>query len=422
MKILWSVNVVIPCLAEKLNIKDKPVVGGWLDGLYNSIKNNDDIELLILMPQYETADDIVIKDGKHIYYAYGPNKSNKNSIDEYIERFRKIINKEKPDIAHIFGTEYQHSLAMIRAFNNSNKTVVSIQGLVSVYPKHYLEGLTLYQAYMPTFRALRTHSWHPYNIYRMKKNGETELQAIKSVSNVIGRTDWDYACTHQINPDIKYYKCNETLRNSFYKQRWNYKNCEKHSIFLSQTHYPIKGLHYMLEAMPYILKIYPDAHLYALGINRNTDISKKDLKKLGVYDYHIYKLIKKYNLSDCVTFLGKLNENEMCGMYCKSNVFVCPSTIENSPNSVGEAMILGTPTISSDVGGVKNMLTHEKEGFIYQSTAPYMLAYYVNKLFGMSEDEINTISVNARKHALDIFDRKKNANRTIEIYNYIFRS
>ena len=65
--------------------------------------------------------------------------------------------------------------------------------------------------------------------------------------------------------------------------------------------------------------------------------------------------------------------------FLKSNVFVSPSTIENSPNSLGEAMLLGIPCISSDVGGVKNLLKHEEEGYVYQTDAPYMLAYYVKK-------------------------------------------
>ena len=58
-----------------------------------------------------------------------------------------------------------------------------------------------------------------------------------------------------------------------------------------------------------------------------------------------------------------------------------PSTIENSPNSLGEAMLLGLPCISSHVGGVANMLVHGVEGFLYPSDEPYMISYYVCKLF-----------------------------------------
>ena len=71
----------------------------------------------------------------------------------------------------------------------------------------------------------------------------------------------------------------------------------------------------------------------------------------------------------------------MCEQYLKANVFVLPSAIENSPNSLGEAMMLGTPTVVSDVGGVKNMIDHEKEGYVYQPDASYMIAYYAGRFF-----------------------------------------
>ena len=42
----------------------------------------------------------------------------------------------------------------------------------------------------------------------------------------------------------------------------------------------------------------------------------------------------------------------MCDRYLKSNLFVCCSAIENSPNSLGEAQLLGMPYVASFVGGV----------------------------------------------------------------------
>ena len=72
--------------------------------------------------------------------------------------------------------------------------------------------------------------------------------------------------------------------------------------------------------------------------------------------------------------------------YLSCNVFVLPSTIENSPNSLGEAMLLGVPCVASDVGGVTSMLEHEKEGLVYQSSAPYVLAHHIVRLFDLKAD------------------------------------
>ena len=91
--------------------------------------------------------------------------------------------------------------------------------------------------------------------------------------------------------------------------------------------------------------------------------------------YKKIKKIKKYHLQNKVIFTGPLNESKMRQRYLDAHVFVSPSLIENSPNSLGEAMILGVPSISSYVGGVPDMIKDKKEGFLYQHDAPYMLAY-----------------------------------------------
>ena len=102
----------------------------------------------------------------------------------------------------------------------------------------------------------------------------------------------------------------------------------------------------------------------------------------------------------------------------KSNVFVSPSSIENSPNSVGEAMILGVPCISSDVGGVKNMLKHGEEGLVYPFHDPYVLAHYIDEIFS-SQSFAEKLSYNAKQHAETTHSQKINLKSLIDIYNQI---
>lgn len=110
--------------------------------------------------------------------------------------------------------------------------------------------------------------------------GAFEIKALQKVRHVIGRTTWDRACTYQINPDAQYYFCNETLRGEFYKHNWDICQCERHAIFVSQGSYPIKGLHFMLEAMTLILKHFPNTKLYVGGQNIiKTDTLKDRLEK-----------------------------------------------------------------------------------------------------------------------------------------------
>lgn len=66
----------------------------------------------------------------------------------------------------------------------------------------------------------------------MKRLGSIELLTIKKAKNIIGRTEWDLACIKQMNPDAKYYHCNETLRVEFYSQQWILERCNRHTVFL----------------------------------------------------------------------------------------------------------------------------------------------------------------------------------------------
>ena len=89
----------------------------------------------------------------------------------------------------------------------------------------------------------------------------------------------------------------------------------------------------------------------------------------------------EYGIEENIIFTGMLSEEEMIGKYLGANCFLCASSIENSPNSLCEAMILGTPAVSSLVGGVGNLMEHGRSGFYYPADEPYMAAYYIQEIF-----------------------------------------
>ena len=81
-------------------------------------------------------------------------------------------------------------------------------------------------------------------------------------------------------------------------------------------------------------------------------------------------------------------------------------------------MLLGVPSVSSDVGGVKNLMVHEKEGYVYQSPAPYMLAYYVKKLLA-DPSLAAEMGKNAQKHAKVTHSRRTNTEMLTYIYSIL---
>lgn len=418
MNILWLTNIALPEASLLMNEKPTPF-GGWFVSASARLADEDCIELSIAFPKNGLRTVQILKGEKINYYAF-PQVSEKdirsNKQNTYL---KKILDEAKPDIVHIFGTEFAHTLAMVNICQKKNINVVmSIQGLVSINVRHYMACLPANVQNRFTIRDFVKQNNLRQQQNKFMKRGVFEIEALQKVKHIIGRTTWDRACTSQINPSAQYHFCNETLRDEFYKHIWDIKKCENHSIFVSQGSYPIKGLHFMLEAMPLILKRFPDTKLYAGGQNIIKTDTLRDKLKISSYGKYIKELIKRYNLGKSIVFTSVLDEKQMCQRYLKSHVFVCPSSIENSPNSLGEAMILGVPSVVSDVGGVTDLLNHREEGFVYQADAPYMLAYYVCEIFA-NDDLTLQFSKKARMHAIKTHDKEENTKRMMEIYREI---
>lgn len=417
MKLLWICNASIPKIAKAIGA-DMPTGGGWIAGVADAFKTGGEHKLVLCFPYKDTS--LFGEVDGITYYSYTKDDLSRYS-KETEESFRNIIKKESPDVVHVWGTEFPHTLAAVNACERQgllDRCVIHIQGLVSVYAEHYEAGLP--------HRVVKGYTLRDFlkrdNVTGQKKafirRGEFELEALRKARHVMGRTDWDEACAKAINPSVNYHFCNESLRNEFYDGAWQIDKCEKHSIFVSQASYPVKGFHKMLMAMSEIVKRYPDAHLYTTGQDLMKNGSFMAKQRSTYYFAYIRELIKKYKLEGHVTFLGRLDAEGMKQRYLSSHVFVSPSSIENSPNSLGEAMLLGVPSVSSDVGGVKNMMEHGKEGYAYPFDEAYMISHYVCKIF---EDDLiaESLSANAKEHARVTHDREKNLEALLGIYEKI---
>lgn len=394
---------------------------GWVSAAIAMLQTKD-CDIYYAFPQKKVNEMLKGYADGICYYGF-PRTTRENwKFDKHTEQYFVSIFQsiENIDVIHVMGTEYGHTLSAVLAAKQcglDKKLVISIQGLVSIFSKHYFSDLPVNILKKWTIRDFLRQDNLWVSRKKFCERGANEIKALQNVRYVIGRTDFDKACTTQINPHICYRFCNETLRQPFYSGEWNYSTCKKHSIFMSQGYYSIKGLHYMLEALDIVKEFYPDVTLSLTGTNPITD-SWLARQRKSVYSNYIADLMKKYCLEQHVTFLGNLNAEEMKQQYLSANVFCSPSSIENSPNSVGEAMLLGTPVVCSDVGGVKNLIVHEEEGYIYQHNAPYMLAHYIMKVFEAKGD-IAPMAQRARLHAQKTHDPQKNLNVLISIYEEI---
>lgn len=422
MRVLWLCNIMLPVIAQALG-RESSNKEGWLAGLSDRIlseSRDNDIELGVCFPVAE-EESLRGKVQGVSYYGFPEDTVHPERYDVSLEQhLRDILQDFQPDVVHCFGTEYPHTLAMTRAWNRPERTLIGIQGLCFVYADHYMADLPLSVQNGRTFRDVVKRDDLCRQQRKFRERGAYEIEALKNTLHVTGRTRWDKYWTNEVNPKAQYHFMNETLRANFYGKKWESKKCRRHSIFLSQGNYPIKGLHYMLEAMPEILKQYPDALIFVAGDEITRFGTIKEKIKISGYGAYLRRLIGRNHLTDHVTFLGRLNAEQMLAQYLESNVFVSPSSIENSPNSVGEAMLLGMPVISSDVGGVRDMLADGREGWLYEASDVKRLAELVCHVFAQeNEREVLSVAAAAAIHAENTHDPDTNYSRLMEIYHEI---
>lgn len=414
---------MLPTIARQLGVSYSNREG-WLSGLLERIvqeQGRNRIELGIAFPVDETMEDFrrnmqLGENMSCLCYGFIENMDTPEIYDDGLEkRFRDILDDFQPDILHVFGTEFPHTLACVKAYGRPERTLVGIQGLCSAIAEEYMADLPMKVQRQVTLRDRIRQDSIRQQQKKFKKRGEHERDALLLANHIAGRTDFDRMQTAKINPAAKYHYLNETLRGIFYRDRWKRTVCQPYSIFLSQGDYPIKGFHYLLRAMPRVLEQFPEAHVYVAGNNIIESGSFQDWLKLSAYGKYLRKLIKENRLGDKVTMLGRLSAEEMKERFLQSHLFVLPSALENSPNSLGEAMLLGVPCVAADVGGVHNLLTDGGDGMLYPAGDVEALADSIIEIF-TKEAIVERFSDNARKHARVNHDAEQNYYRLIHIY------
>ena len=413
MKILLLCNIIPPDVSKQYG-NNVEVCGGWIGSLIEHLKNKA-LKISVIFPFIKNINKLELNN--ITYYGFITKYTNPTKYDRTLEiLFGNILRNENPDIVHIFGTEYPHTLAMTRAFNRPERTVCHIQGLVSVCGIHYTSGLPHNVCHISTLRDFLRHDNISQQQKKFYKRGEFEIEALRNIGHIMGRTEWDKACASFINPNAEYHYVQEIMRSSFYEGQWKFENCDKYTIFMSQGSYPIKGLHYAIEALVLIKQKFPQVKLFIGGTSLEKPKTLKSKIRESYYSRYINKVICRNNLRNNIVFLGNLSAEKMKEEYLSCNVFISASTIENSPNSVGEALLLGVPVVTSDVGGVSSITKHNETAFLYPSDEPYMLAYYVCKVFEEQGLAVSMGEKASKKAKLD-YDCQDIVNKILTVYN-----
>jgi len=163
----------------------------------------------------------------------------------------------------------------------------------------------------------------------------------------------------------------------------------------------VKGFHYLIEAMPQIIRRHPDAFLYIMGKGPQEQELVQKAIDLNIFNRLV--IIKDQPLS---SFLRSVN------------IFCLPSLEEPLGLSVLEAQYFGLPCVVSDAGGLKILVEDGVSGMIVPRADAQAIAEAIDRL---ASDEAlrKTISTNCRKNVLENFDLSRKVEEFIKVYREV---
>lgn len=418
MKILWTVNLIPTELANELGIQTV-VLGGWVESMAARLRRKPDIQLAIACKtDLPLSFDKTLDNIRYFSLSYTPRTPSR----ELEKRCEEIVNAFSPDLIQIEGTEFPHARAMLLAGKKKNiPTVASMQGILNGQYQYQcgqlpIDDMMFSKSLTNIFSAwilhLRKTRWYAP---RMKP----EKEIIRQADYILGRTTWDRAHTYEINPSAKYYSCNRNLREPFYQAAWDMRKVERHTIYVGNGYYALKGLHYVVQALPELIRECPDVKVYVAGAEPFRANDRRAFFKKG-YGAYLQKLIHDLGVGGHIAFTGPLKAVQVAEKLTRVHAYVLCSAVENSPNTLGEAMLVGTPCVAAYVGGVPDMATDGQEALFYRNDDPALLAWQIKRIF--DDDSLAlTLSENAKKRAAVTHDPEKNAEKLFQVYCEIIK-
>jgi glycosyltransferase involved in cell wall biosynthesis len=290
--------------------------------------------------------------------------------NEYVEDLNEVIKDFHPDVIHLFGLENPFSTIL---GHTKKPVVVHLQGLLGPCDNAFYPQNINYNSFIwpPTVRE-----WICRNGYRFtKKELHTfafkEAELFKRTKFIMGRTAFDFQVSRLMSPSSRYFMVNEALRPSFYQNAGKWIHPTNKFIItstISETVY--KGLDLILKTAALLKKETKiDFEWQVVGIKETSSF---------VRFFEHFLSIKSRDVN--VKYLGVLTAEQITEHNLASSVYVHPSYIDNSPNGVCEAQILGMPVIATNVGGVSSLIEHKVSGLLVPANASYELAYWIKTI------------------------------------------
>ena len=383
--------------------------GGWIASLEQIVRKNKDIELGVAFNfpdngfKYENdgVSYYPIKAEQHSFIGKLLGKSNDgNGTAKYL----RIIEDFKPDLIQIFGSENEFG-SICR--HTEIPVVIHMQGCIPPYHNAlfpvgmkksdflFKKGLSL------SYRIIGLRSEKSF-----RKRAEMEIDTIQSCNYFMGRTEWDKSLIDLFNPNATYFHCEEALRDSFIHsdKQWKYSDGKKKTIISVISRPWYKGCDLILKT--------------AALLKRFTDIDF-EWRVYGIPEMRFFESVYGIKAKDVnVRPMGTASKEELVDALCSSSCYVHTSYIDNSPNSICEAQILGVPIIATNVGGISSIVDDRVNGILFPANAPYTAASHIKRVLA-NKSLSETLSSNAIKKATQRHNPELIGKRLAEIYKTI---
>lgn len=406
MRVLWF--SVTPSLY------DEKTYGGWVASLEKIIRQyGKDIELGIAFEHNDKCFK-VIRDGV-TYYPM-------NKIDTRLKKLRlmlnyanewnflkplvqKVIDDFKPDIIHCFGSEWPFGLI---ARDIKIPVVIHMQGFANIYALSASMCCRLSDQY-------KYHHYNPFSMfhywYRSLKtdaSNKREQEIMRCNKYFMGRTEWDKNIVKYYSPKSKYYHCEEAIRPEILhsKIKWQFTPRKKMKIITISSASPLKGNDLILRTA----KILED-----LGFDFEWRVAgNKD-------SFSFFEHIIGLRHSDLnINLLGCINANDVAKELSEADVYVHTSIIDNSPNSICEAQLIGCPIIATNVGGIPQLVENGKTGILFPYNEPHTLAFTIMNIHG-NKNILEKLSYNEKKVSHIRHDEEHIFNKVYSVYSDIIK-
>ncbi|OKY77388.1 MAG: Glycosyltransferase, AglL family [Candidatus Methanohalarchaeum thermophilum] len=171
------------------------------------------------------------------------------------------------------------------------------------------------------------------------------------------------------------------------------KNTQENKILTVGRLVKKKGIEYALKALS---DIEDDFEYHIIG----SGSEEKNLKELT----------KKLGLKNKVKFLGNVSDKKLIEEYDKASIFLLPSIITEEgdrdamPVVIKEALAMKTPTISTNISAIPEIIEHNKNGIIVEPKNVKELRKAILQLI-KKDKKRKRLSENARKYAIENFSK-----------------